>query len=349
MNIATTIQSAISQLIERRDLTHEQMAMAMREVMTGVATPAQVAGLLVALRMKGETVTEIAAAAQVMRDLATSVSVNVNRKHLVDTCGTGGDSAGIFNVSTASAFVVAAAGGKVAKHGNRSITSKCGSADLLEHAGVKINIKPEQVARCVEQLGVGFMFSVNHHGAMKHAIGPRRELGIRTIFNVLGPLTNPAAAPNQVMGVYARHLVRPIAEVLKVLGSEHVLVVHSADGLDEISTAAETYVAELNDGKITEYTVTPEQFKLARVPLDKLKVNNVEQSLDKVKAALTDTRSAEAAIVALNAGAAIYAANLCATLEQGVHMAEDIIGTGLGYEKFKELVSFTAQLEHLNH
>jgi anthranilate phosphoribosyltransferase len=343
-----SITTAINLLIERRDLTQEQMTSAMREVMTGAVTPAQVAGFLVALRMKGETVTEIAAAAQVMRDLATKVNINVNRKHLVDTCGTGGDSAGIFNVSTASAFVVAAAGGKVAKHGNRSITSKCGSADLLEHAGVKINIKPEQVARCVEELDVGFMFSINHHGAMKHAIGPRRELGIRTIFNVLGPLTNPAAAPNQVMGVYAKYLVRPIAEVLKLLGSEHVLVVHSSDGLDEISIAAETFVAELKDGKVTEYTVTPEQFKVTRGTLDALKVATVEQSLEKVKAALTDTHSPEAAIVSLNAGAAIYAANLCATFAQGVHMAEDIIGTGLAYEKLKELVSFTEQLEHLN-
>jgi len=323
------------------------MIAVMREVMTGVATPAQIGGMLVGLRMKGETVTEIAAAAQVMRELSTKVSLKVNRKHLVDTCGTGGDSAGIFNVSTASAFVVAAAGGKVAKHGNRSITSKCGSADLLEAAGVKINLKPEQVARCVEELGVGFMFSINHHGAMKHAIGPRREIGARTIFNLLGPLTNPAGAPNQVLGVYDRQWVRPVAEVLKTLGSEHVLVVHSREGLDEISSADETFVAELKDGKITEFTVAPEQFKLKRGKLDDLKVTSVEQSLEKVKCALTDTHSPEADIVSLNAGAAIYAANLCASLAQGVHMAQDIIGTGLAYEKLKELASFTRQLEAL--
>lgn len=341
------IQTAISDVIDRKNLGHDQMIAAMREVMTGIATPAQIAGFLVGLRMKGETVTEIAAAAQVMRELATKVTVNVDRKCLVDTCGTGGDSAGIFNVSTASAFVVAAAGGKVAKHGNRSITSKCGSADLLEAAGVKINLKPEQVARCVEQLGVGFMFAINHHGAMKHAIGPRRELGARTIFNLLGPLTNPAGAPNQVLGVYARQWVRPVAEVLKELGSEHVLVVHSLDGLDEISSADESFIAELKDGKITEYTVTPEQFKLTRGNLDVLRVSTVEQSLEKVKRALTDTHSAEADIVSLNAGAAIYAANLCATLQQGVHMAQDIIGTGLAYERLKELVLFTEQLEQL--
>jgi len=341
------IQSAIGDVIERKNLSRDQMMAVMREVMTGVATPAQIGGFLVALRMKGETVTEIAAAAQVMRELASKVIVQVNQKHLVDTCGTGGDSAGIFNVSTASAFVVAAAGGKVAKHGNRSITSKCGSADLLEAAGVNINIKPEQVACCVEELGVGFMFSINHHGAMKHAIGPRRELGARTIFNLLGPLTNPAAAPNQVLGVFAKQWVKPLAEVLKELGSEHVLVVHSMDGLDEISSAAETFIAELKNGVITEYTVTPEQFKLTRGTIDGLKVTTVEQSLEKVKRALTDTHSPEADIVSLNAGVAIYAANLCATLEQGVHMAQDVIGTGLAYEKLKDLVSFTAQLESL--
>jgi anthranilate phosphoribosyltransferase len=341
------IQTAINDVIDRKNLGHDQMIAAMREVMTGIATPAQIAGFLVALRMKGETVTEIAAAAQVMRELSTRVQLTVNRKHLVDTCGTGGDSAGVFNISTASAFVVAAAGGKVAKHGNRSITSKCGSADLLEAAGVKINLRPEQVARCVEELGVGFMFSINHHGAMKHAIGPRRELGTRTIFNLLGPLTNPAGAPNQVLGVYARQWVRPVAEVLKALGSEHVLVVHSRDGLDEISSADETFIAELKEGKITEYRVTPEQFELTRANLDTLRVSTVEQSLEKVKRSLTDTHSAEADIVALNAGAAIYAANLCATLQQGVHLAQDIIGTGLAYERLKELIAFSSQLEQL--
>jgi len=341
------IQTAISQVISGKDLSRDEMVAAMHEVMTGVATPAQIGGFLVGLRMKGETVTEIAAAAQVMRELSTKVSLRVDRKHLVDTCGTGGDSAGIFNVSTASAFVVAAAGGKVAKHGNRSITSKCGSADLLEAAGVKINLKPEQVARCVEELGIGFMFSIYHHGAMKHAIGPRREIGARTIFNLLGPLTNPAGAPNQVLGVYDARWVRPVAEVLQALGSEHVLVVHSKEGLDEISSADETQVAELKAGKITEYTITPERFGLRRGKLDELKVANVEQSLEKVKRALTDTHSPEADMVSLNAGAAIYAANLCASLEQGVHIAQDVIGSGLAYEKLKELASFTNQLESL--
>jgi len=341
------IQNALQELLIRRDLSDTLMTEAMQEVMTGVATPAQIGGFLVALRMKGETVTEIAAAARVMRQLATPVLLKVDRKKLVDTCGTGGDSAGIFNVSTASAFVVAAAGGKVAKHGNRSITSKCGSADLLEAAGVKLDLNPDQVTRCVEELGIGFMFAVKHHGAMKHAVGPRRELGIRTLFNVLGPLTNPAGAPNQVMGVYDRQWVRPIAEVLKTLGSEHVLVVHSADGLDEISLAAETFVAELKNGTIQEYSVTPEQFGFKRGTLAALQVQDVAASLEKVKRALTDTHSPEADIVCLNAGAAIYAANLCASLEQGVHMAQDIIGSGVAYERLKELAAFTTQLTQL--
>ncbi len=341
------IQSAIQELLERRDLSQSLMTAAMQEVMTGTATSAQIGGFLVALRMKGETVTEIAAAAQVMRQLATPVAAKVDPKRLVDTCGTGGDRAGIFNVSSASAFIVAVAGGKVAKHGNRSITSKSGSADLLEAAGVKLNLSPEQVARCIEELGVGFMFSVNHHGAMKHAIGPRRELGIRTIFNLLGPLTNPAGALNQVMGVFDKRWVRPVAEVLKTLGSQHVLVVHSRDGLDEISSAEETFVAELKNGEISEYIISPEQFKLSRGKLSQLQVSNVETSLEKVKRALTDTHSAEADIVSLNAGAAIYAANLCGSLEQGVHMAQDVIGSGMAYERLKELAAFTTQLSHL--
>lgn len=345
--MAMHIQKALQELLARRDLDAALMTDAMTEVMTGVASPAQMGGFLVALQMKGESVTEIAAAARVMRQLATPVSLNVDRTRLVDTCGTGGDSRGIFNVSTASAFVVAAAGGKVAKHGNRSVTSKCGSADLLEAAGVQLNLSPAQVARCVEQLGVGFMFAVNHHAAMKHAIGPRRELGVRTIFNLLGPLTNPAGAPNQVMGVYDRKWVRPIAEVLQALGSEHVLVVHSADGLDEISSADETFIAELKEGNIREYTVTPEQFGFKRSKLQDLQVTDVQQSLEKVQRALTDTHSAEADIVALNAGAAIYAANLCATLEQGVHMAQDVIGSSLAQERLKELAAFTQQLSRL--
>ena len=227
--------------------------------------------------MKGETVTEITAAAQVMRELSNKVELRVKRKHLVDTCGTGGSGIPLFNISTASAFVVACAGGFVAKHGNRSVTSKSGSADLLEAAGVNLDLAPEQVAKCVNEIGVGFMFAVKHHSAMKHAIGPRREIGVRTIFNVLGPLTNPAAAPNQVLGVFDKNLVRPLAEVLKNLGSEHVLVVHSEDGLDEISLAGPTFVAELKDGDIREYTITPESLGLKTHPLDSLRIDDATQ------------------------------------------------------------------------
>jgi anthranilate phosphoribosyltransferase len=338
------INNALEQLLEQQDLEPELMTATMREVMTGEATPAQIGGFLVALRLKGETVGEIAAAAGVMRELATPVNIAGDKNLLVDTCGTGGDSKGVFNVSTASAFVVAAAGGKVAKHGNRSITSSSGSADLLEAAGVNLDITPEQVARCVEELGVGFMFAIKHHGAMKHAIGPRKELGIRTIFNVLGPLTNPAGAPNQVLGVFDRQLTRPMAEVLKQLGSQHVLVVHSEDGLDEISHAAPTFVAELKDGEVTEYTIKPEDFNLPRGKLEDVCVGSVEESLVRVKEALSDTNSPAADIVSLNAGAAIYAANMTDTLAQGIHLAQDIIGAGTANERLKELASFTTQL-----
>jgi anthranilate phosphoribosyltransferase len=335
------IQKALQQLIERRDLTQADMHAAMMAVMTGEATPAQIGAFLVALRMKGETVTEITAAAQVMRELSSKVELRVKRKHLVDTCGTGGSGIPLFNISTASAFVVACAGGFVAKHGNRSVTSKSGSADLLEAAGVNLDLAPEQVAKCVNEIGVGFMFAVKHHSAMKHAIGPRREIGVRTIFNVLGPLTNPAAAPNQVLGVFDKNLVRPLAEVLKNLGSEHVLVVHSEDGLDEISLAAPTFVAELKDGDIRDYTITPESLGLKTHPLDSLRIDDATQSLALVKTALTDNHSAAADIVALNAGAAIYAANLCSTLQQGVDMARDILGTGIAWEKLQEFAVFT--------
>jgi anthranilate phosphoribosyltransferase len=335
------VQHSIQQLVERRDLSQADMHAAMMGVMTGEATPAQIGAFLVALRMKGETVAEITAAAQVMRELSSKVELHVTRKHLVDTCGTGGSGIPLFNISTASAFVVACAGGFVAKHGNRSVTSKSGSADLLEAAGVNLTLTPEQVAKCVNEIGVGFMFAVNHHSAMKHAIGPRREIAVRTIFNVLGPLTNPANAPNQVLGVYSRDLVRPLAEVLKNLGSEHVLVVHSLDGLDEISLCAPTAIAELKNGEILEYTITPEDVGIAARPIDELYVDDATQSLALVKTALTDNHSAAADIVALNAGAAIYAAGLCATLKQGVDMARDVLGTGIAWEKLQEFAVFT--------
>lgn len=337
------IQQALAKLIERQDLTTEEMTLVMRQVMGGEATPAQIGGFLVALRMKGEAIDEITGAAQVMRELSSGVKID--DPNAVDTCGTGGDGSNLFNVSTASAFVVAAAGGKVAKHGNRSVSSTTGSADVLEHAGVSLTLTADQVARCVNEIGVGFMFAPAHHSAMKYAIGPRKELAQRTIFNMLGPLTNPAGVKNQVVGVFNPALCRPLAEVLQRLGSEHVLVVHSTDGLDEISLAAETFVAELKDGQITEYKISPEQLGIDSQSLIGLTVESAEQSYQLIKDALgkrTTTAGKKAAdIIALNAGAAIYAANITTSLAQGVEMAQDAIFTGLALGKLNELVSFT--------
>ncbi len=333
------IQSAIAKVIDGGSLNTSDMVDVMRQIMTGECTDAQIAGFLVALRIKGETVEEITGAAKVMRELALPVSVR--GEHLVDIVGTGGDGTSIFNVSTASTFVAAAAGCKVAKHGNRSVSSNSGAADLLETAGVRLDINPEQVARCIEHVGVGFMFALNHHSAMRFAIGPRKELATRTLFNLLGPITNPAGVKNQLLGVYSKEWVRPIAEVLRDLGSEHILVVHSADGLDEISIARETYVAELNAGEITEYVITPEQFGIERGGLDDLKVTDSKESLALIKTLLSGAESSAADIVALNAGAAIYAANVASSLKEGVSIAQDILGSGAGLEKLNELVQVT--------
>lgn len=337
------IKQALNKLVNRIDLSTDEMIAVMREVMTGGATQAQIGGFLVALRMKGETLDEITGAAMVMRELATKVNINVD--FLVDTCGTGGDGANLFNVSTASAFVVAAAGGRVAKHGNRSVSSSTGSADVLEAAGIKLDINAEQVARCVQEIGVGFMFAPAHHSAMKHAIGPRKELALRTIFNMLGPLTNPAGVKRQVIGVFNAALCKPLAEVLGRLGSEHVLVVHAKDGLDEISIASETHVAELKNGIVTEYVIKPEDFGLRSESLIGLAVANAQESLALIDDALTKRRgehSQKAAnIIALNAGAAIYVSGVAATFKDGVEMARDAIGSGLAAEKIRELAAFT--------
>ncbi|MEH6469560.1 MAG: anthranilate phosphoribosyltransferase [Porticoccus sp.] len=335
------IQQAVAQLLEKQNLETTEMRDVMTQIMTGNATDAQIGAFLVALRMKGETVAEITGAAQVMRELATSVSVS--GEYLVDIVGTGGDRSGIFNVSTASSFVAAAAGASVAKHGNRSVSSKSGSADLLECAGVKLNLTSEQVALCVEEVGLGFMFAVNHHSAMKHAIGPRKELGVRTVFNLLGPLTNPAKVPNMLLGVFDRQWVRPVAEVMKQLGGEHVLVVHSTDGLDEISVAAETWVAELKDGSISEYSVMPEDFGITRGTLKDLKVADAKESLDMINQALSKGAGASSAsdMVALNAGAALYAAGVADDLAEGVSLAQDAIGSGLAKAKISDLAAFT--------
>jgi anthranilate phosphoribosyltransferase len=309
----------------------------MQQIMTGECTASQIGGFLVGLHMKGETVDEISAAARVMRDLSTRVEVNTD--HLVDTAGTGGDSSGSFNISTASAIVAAAAGAKVAKHGNRSMTSNSGSADVLEAAGVKLDISPQQVAECVEQVGVGFMFAPAHHGAMKHAIGPRKEMAVRTIFNVLGPLTNPAGAPNQIIGVFHDELVELMANVLKQLESHHVMVVHAEDGLDEISISAPTHVAELKHGKVNSYTISPSDFGMDPASLDELRVNSPEQSLDMIRAVLADNAGPARDIVCLNAGAAIYVSGCADTLAAGVEAAKVAISSGKAAEVLQNLVS----------
>jgi anthranilate phosphoribosyltransferase len=333
------IQTAIQLLVDKQNLSAEDMQNVMHAIMTGQATPAQIGGFLVALRMKGETVAEISAAAKVMRELSTKVEVDTT--HLVDTCGTGGDTSGTFNVSTASAFVIAAAGGRVAKHGNRSVSSKSGSADVLEAAGVNLDVTPEQVAECIDGLGVGFLFAQKHHGAMKHAIGPRKEMKIRTVFNLLGPLTNPANAPYQVLGVFSKDWVRPLAEVLNTLGSKHVMVVHAEDGLDEISIASPTYVAELNDGSISEYTINPEDFGIQHSSLDDIRVETAEQSLHLIHEALSGTVGAARSIVALNAGAAIYVSGLANSLQAGIEKALEILDSGSAKQKLIDLVNKT--------
>jgi len=336
------MQTAISRMLDKKDLSRDEMTAAMRLIMTGEATPAQIGGFLVGLRMKGETVDEITAAASVMRELASGVKVDGD--HIVDIVGTGGDGINTFNISTASTFVVAAAGGIVAKHGNRSVSSKSGSADLLEAAGVNLELSSEHVAQCIKEVGVGFMFAPKHHSAMKHAIGPRKEMAVRTIFNILGPLTNPAGAPNQLLGVFSEELVEPLAEVLNALGSNHVLVVHSADGMDEISIADETYVAELKNGSITRYTITPEQFGLQRGKLQDLQVDGAQQSLEVIKAVFANTPGAARDIVIMNAGAAIYAADLVDSLDAGIQKAADIIASGAAQLKLDELVKLSNSL-----
>lgn len=332
---------AIARVIEGGNLSRDEMAGVMGLVMTGKATPAQIAGFLVGLRIKGETIEEIVAAASVMRNLATPVAVD--RTNLVDTCGTGGSGTNKFNVSTASAFVAAAAGARVAKHGNRAASGRSGSADVLEAAGANIMLDPEAVARCIETVGVGFLFALNHHGAMKHAIGPRREMTVRTIFNMLGPLTNPAGAERQLLGVYDAALVAPIAAVLKELGSRHVMVIHSEDGLDEISTSAGTKVAELKDGVISEYDIAPEDFGISRISLDRLRINDINESLDLVRGALNGSHKGASDIVILNAGAAIYVSGIAKDLESGVDKARDAVNSGLAEKVFKSFIDFTSQ------
>ena len=331
------IKNALKHLVNRQDLTSQQMIAVMQQIMTGKATPSQIGGFLVALQMKGETITEITAAAKVMRSLATPVDMGSD--NLVDTCGTGGDGASTFNVSTASAFVVAAAGAKVAKHGNRSISSRSGSADVLEAAGVNLDISPQQVKNCINTVGVGFMFAQKHHDAMKHTIAPRREMAVRTIFNLLGPLTNPAKALHQVLGVFDKKWVEPMAHVLKALGSRHVLVVHSKDGLDEISIGEQTYVAELKNNIVTCYEVCPEDFGLKRENISQLAVQSADESLAIINSIFDGELGPARDIVALNAGAAIYAADLASSLDRGIEQAQTLIDNGKAKQKLQDFIS----------
>ena len=334
------INQAIKAVIEKKHLNESDMLDVMNSIMTGQTTDAQIGAFLVGLSMKGETIEEITASAKVMRSLATPVEIK-SSKYLVDTCGTGGDGLGLLNISTASAFVVAAAGGKVAKHGNRSISSKSGSADVLESAGVNLNLSPSLISECIEQIGVGFMFAPAHHSAMKHAIGPRKELAVRTIFNVLGPLTNPAKAPNQVMGVYDKNLIEPIANVLKELGSRHVMVVHSNDGLDEFSIADKTHVAELKDGNVSTYSVHPEDFGLTLGDLKDIKADNADASLALITEAFSGRNGTAKNIISLNAGAAIYVSGLTTSLQSGIDRANQVLSDGSSQKKLDEYIKIS--------
>lgn len=330
---------AIRSVIEGRDLSAAEMAQVMTTIMTGEATPAQIGGFLVGLRMKGETVDEITAAARVMRELATRV--RVEGAHVVDIVGTGGDAAGTFNISTASALVAAAAGARVAKHGNRAVSGKSGAADVLEAAGVRLDLPLERLETCIATLGVGFLFAPMHHSAMRHAVAPRREMAVRTIFNVLGPLTNPAGAPNQVVGVFSDELVETLAEVLRNLGSHHVMVVHAADGLDEISINAPTRVAELSAGEIRTYIIGPQQFGFAPAPLESIRVNGAEESLALVREVLANRPGPARDIVLLNSGAAIYTAGLAESHAAGIERARAVLADGSAARKLDELAAFT--------
>ncbi|HXG29396.1 MAG TPA: anthranilate phosphoribosyltransferase [Nevskiales bacterium] len=339
-----SVQQALAKLMERRDLDAGEMQAAMRQIMGGEATPAQIAGFLVALRMKGETPAEIAAAAGVMRELSLHVAVDDLREQLVDTCGTGGDAAGLFNVSTAAAIVVAAAGGRVAKHGNRAASGKTGSADVLEAAGVKLDLGPKGVERCIRELGIGFMLAPRFHAAMKHAVGPRREMGVRTLFNVIGPLTNPAGARNQVLGVFHPDWLLPMAEVLKRLGSRHVLVVHGEDGLDEISIAARTQVVELKNGEIRHWHMAPEDVDLPRAPLDGLRVSSAQESLALIRRVLAGEPGPAADTVAFNAGAALYVGGQARTVKAGVELARAAIASGAAARKLEDFARLSQSL-----
>ncbi|HET7776612.1 MAG TPA: anthranilate phosphoribosyltransferase [Azospira sp.] len=335
-----TPQEALTRIIEHREIFHDEMLDLMRAIMSGELSPVMISALTVGLRVKKETIGEIAAAAQVMREFATKVPVQ-DPSAVVDIVGTGGDGAHTFNISTTSMFVCAAAGAKVAKHGGRSVSSKSGSADVLEALGVNLNLPPERIAECIESVGIGFMFAPNHHGAMKHAAPVRRELGVRTIFNILGPLTNPAGAERQVLGVFHADLVGILIRVLQRLGAQRAFTVFGVDGLDEISNSGRTLIGELKDGRIHEYEIHPEDFNLPVHDPRVIRVANVEESRAMVLAALEGRNGPARDIVALNAGASLYVAGLAETMAEGVEKALDNIASGAARAKLDEFVRFT--------
>ena len=335
------IQEGINTVASNQSLDQKQMSSIMSEILEGNATDAQIGAFLVGLSMKGETIEEVLGAVEVMRRL--SAKVNTDLPILVDTCGTGGSGIGIFNVSTASAFVASQCGAKVAKHGNRSATRKSGSADLLEQAGVSLALKPNEVADCIKNIGLGFMFAPSHHSAMRHVVGPRREIAQKSIFNILGPLTNPASATRQVMGVYNKRWMNPIANVLKELGSEHILIVHSQDGLDEISIASATSITEMKDGKIFDYEITPEDFGFKTSSLKGLEVNSPQESLELVHSALTGQREEAGAMISMAAGAALYVSEVSDSLKSGINLAHECVNDGGGIEKLNQLVEYSSK------
>ena len=342
--MSITPQEALQRTIEHREIFYDEMLSLMRQIMAGEISPVMTAAVLTGLRIKKETIGEITAAATVMRDLSTKVHVPPPHEHFVDIVGTGGDGSHTFNISTASMFVVAAAGARVAKHGNRGVSSKSGSADVLEALGVRIDLKAEQVADCIATTGIGFMFAPNHHSAMKNVAPVRREMGVRTIFNILGPLTNPASAPNQLMGVFHPDLVGIQVRVMQRLGAQHVLVVWGKDGMDEISLGAPTQVGELRNGEIVEYEIHPEDFGLAMVSNRGLKVENAEQSKAMLLNALDNEPGTPRDIVAFNAGAALYAANVTPSIATGIELAREALASGAARVKLDEFVRYTQTL-----
>ena len=338
-------QEALTRIIERDEIKHDEMVSLMRQIMRGEVSQVMISAIMIGLRVKRESIGEISAAAEVMRELATKVEVE-NRQNLVDTCGTGGDSAHTFNISTAAAFVAAAAGARVAKHGGRSVSSKSGSADVLESLGVNLNQTPQQVADGISRIGVGFMFAPNYHSAMKYAAPVRRELGVRTLFNILGPLTNPAGAENQVIGVFHADLVGIVARVLQQLGGHHVMVVHGEDGLDEITIAGKTRIGELKNGEVSEYTIRPEDFGMKVSAIETIQVQDSEQSKALLQSVLDNQPGPALDIVLLNAGAAIYVSGVADTLKQGVIRARAAVESGAAKEKLRQLVEITHQVVH---